>query len=172
MVRSLVEAITEVLNAFPSNTGISSTLSPATIVEGKPKFDFGKAMIPFGSYALVYESTTNTMKPRSVPAIALKRSNNAGGHYFMSLYSGKRIHGYKWEVLPIDAHIIERVEQLAEDQEQPIMNRGMPCFEWTPGTEIGDEPNTEDERRLTIANPELEEQDQQFVDMQPQLEQL
>ena len=85
MVRSLIEAITEVLDAFPSKNGISDTLSPATIVEGKPKFDFGRAMIPFGFYALVYESTTNTMKPRSVPAIALRRSNNAGGHYFMSL---------------------------------------------------------------------------------------
>ena len=80
MVRSLIEAITKVLDVFTSK----NTLSPATIVEGKPKFYFGKAMIPFGSYALVYEGTTNTMKPRSVPVIALKRSNNTGGHYFMS----------------------------------------------------------------------------------------
>ena len=93
MVRSLIEAITEVLNAFPSKNGISSTLSPSTIIEGKPKFDFSRAMITFGSYAMVYTSTTNSMKRRSVPAIALRRSNSAGGHYFMSLYSGKRIHG-------------------------------------------------------------------------------
>ena len=128
MVQSLIEAIAEVLNAFPSKNGISRTLSPTTIVEGKSKFDLIRAMIPFGLYALVYEVTTNTMKPRSVPAIALKRSNNVGGHYFMSLYSGKRIHGYKWEALPIDEHIIARVEQLAEAEEQPIMNRSMPCF--------------------------------------------
>ena len=57
MDRSLIEAITEVLNAFPSKNGISSTLSPVTIVEGKPKFDFSRAMIPFGSYTLVYEGT-------------------------------------------------------------------------------------------------------------------
>ena len=95
MVRSLIEAITEVLNDFPSKNGILDTLSPVTIVEGKPKFDFGRAMIPFGSYALVYEGTTNTMKPRFVPAIALRRSNNAGGHYFMSLCSVRRIHGCK-----------------------------------------------------------------------------
>ena len=175
MVRSLIEAITEVLNAFPSKTGISSTLSPATIVEGKPKPDLSKEMITFGSYALVYESTTNTMKPRSVPAIALKRSNNAGGHYFMSLYSGKRIHGYKWEVLPIDDHIIARVEQLAEDEKQPIMNRGMPFFEWAPGAEVEDGTNVGEERRLTIANeyPETEGvQEAQPEDMQPQLEQI
>ena len=174
MVQSVIEAITEVLNAFLSKNRISSTLSHATIVQGKPKFYFSKAVFPFGSYALVYEGTTNTMQPTSVLAIALKRSNNAGRHYFMSLYSSKRIHRYKWEVLPIDEHIIARVEQLAEDEEQPIMNQGMSCFEWTPGTEIRDKPNIEDERRLIITNgyPEIEEQDQLLVDMQPQLEQL
>ena len=54
MVRSLIEGITEVLNAFPSKTGISDTLSPATIIEGKPKFYFGRGMITFGSYDIVY----------------------------------------------------------------------------------------------------------------------
>ena len=92
MVASLIEAMTEVLNAFPSNTGLSSTLNPANIVERNPKFNFGKEMIAFGSYALVCESITNTMTPRSVPDIELKTSNNAGGHYVMSLYFCKRTH--------------------------------------------------------------------------------
>ena len=67
-------------------------------------------MIAFGSYALVYIGTKNNMKPISVPVIALRRSNNTGGYYFISLYSGKRIHGYKWEELSIDKHVIARVE--------------------------------------------------------------
>ena len=92
----------------------------------------------------------------------------------MSLYSGRRIHGYKWEALPIDEHVIARVEQLAKEEDQPIMNRGMPCFEWASGAEIGDDPDTEDEQRLTITNGklEIEGQDEVLVDMQPQLEQL
>ena len=93
----------------------------------------------------------------------------------MSLYSGKRIHGYKWDVLPIDEHIVESVEQLAEDEKQPSMNRGMSCFDWTPGAQIEDKANAEDERGLTIANeyPEIEEeQEQQLADMLPRLEQL
>ena len=110
MVRSLIEAITEVLDAFPSKNGISDTLSPATIIEGKPKFDFIRAMISFGAYALVYVKTSNDMKPRAIPIIALRMSNSAGGHYFMSLHTGKRIHGYKWDVLPIDEHVIALVE--------------------------------------------------------------
>ena len=92
----------------------------------------------------------------------------------MSLYSGRRIHGYKWETLLIDEHVIARVEQLAKAEDQPIMNRGMPCFEWASGAEIEDDPDTDDERRLTIANgpSEIEGQDEILVDIQPQLEQL
>ena len=45
MVRSLVEAIVEVLNTFPSKNGISKTISTATIIEGKPKPDLKKKMI-------------------------------------------------------------------------------------------------------------------------------
>ena len=58
----------------------------------------------------MHESTINTMTPRSVPAIALKQSNNKGGHYTMSLYSGKRMNGCKWDMFSIDDHTIERVE--------------------------------------------------------------
>ena len=91
----------------------------------------------------------------------------------MSLYSGKRIHGYKWEVPPIDEHAIARVEQMAEKEGQPIMNRGMPCFEWAPGVQIGEDPNTMEEQSLTIAidNLEMGEQDKAAI-VQPQLEGL
>ena len=72
MVRSLVEGIIAVLNAFSSKNAVSSTISPATIVEGKAKLDLKRKMIPFGAYALVYTLTTNDNKPRAVPAIALR----------------------------------------------------------------------------------------------------
>ena len=152
MVRSLVEEIIVVLNAFPSKNAVSSTISPATMVEGKPKLDLKRKMIPFGAYALVYTRTTNDNQPRAVPAIALRMSNNAGGHYFMSLHTGKRIHGFQWDELPIDEYVIERVEALAEEQNQPLMHRGKPCFEWSPGVEIEDIYEEEGERVLTIEN--------------------
>ena len=138
MVRSLVEGVVGMLNAFPSKEGISTTLSPSTIVEGKAKLDLSRKMITFGTYALVYTGTSNNMKSRAVPGIALRRSNNAGGHYFMSLHSGKRIHGYSWDELPIDESVVERVESLAEEQGQPIMQDGVPNFEWTPGQPVED----------------------------------
>ena len=34
------------------------------------------------------------MKQRGVRVIALSESNKQGGHYFMSLYSGKKLYGY------------------------------------------------------------------------------
>ena len=85
-------------------------LSPATIVEGKEKLNMGVKRIPFGAYSMVCTGTSNIMKIRSVPGIALKPSNNDGGQYFMFLYSGKRIHSYIWEDLPIDEGLIHRVE--------------------------------------------------------------
>ena len=50
-----------------------------------------------------------------MPAVALRMSKTTGGHYFMSLYSGKRMHVFKWDELPIDEHVIERVEVMAEE---------------------------------------------------------
>ena len=136
IVRPLIKGIVDVMDAFPSEDGVSETLSPSTIVEGKLKLDLSKGIISFGSYALVYTDTSNNMKSRAVPAIGLRRSNNAGCHYFMSLYSGKRIHGYKWKELPIDNYVIARVEELAEDEKQPLIRNGMPIFEWAPGEPI------------------------------------
>ena len=74
---------------------ISKTTSPPIIVEGKPKLDFKRNVIAFESYALAYTGTANNIILRAVPVIALRRSNNTGEHYFMSLYMHKRIHGYK-----------------------------------------------------------------------------
>ena len=56
----------------------------------------------------------------------------------MSLHSEKWIYGYKWDELHIDEYVIERVESLAEQEEQPIMHQEMPSFEWSPGTNVKD----------------------------------
>ena len=53
-------------------------MSSVIIVEGKSKPDFVKKMTAFGSYALVYTGTDNTMKRRTIPSIALLPSNNTG----------------------------------------------------------------------------------------------
>ena len=79
-------------------------------------------------------------------------SNNAGERYFMSLNTGKRIHGFKCDELPIDDHVIKRVEALAKEQNQPLMHCGKPCFEWSLGVEIEDIFEDKEKQVLTIAN--------------------
>jgi len=139
MVMGLVENSMLCLNAFPSIGGISDFMSPSSIVEGKPKLDMNIKKIVYGTYAMVFIGTKNNMARRSVPAIALYASNLHGGHYFMSLYTGKRLHSYEWEELPIDNEVIARVEQLASEEDAPLMADGYPMFEWAPGVPIIDE---------------------------------
>jgi hypothetical protein len=57
----------------------------------------------------------------------------------MSLHTGKKLHSYEWEELPIDDDVIARVEELAREQDAPIMTDGYPMFEWMPGVPILDE---------------------------------
>jgi hypothetical protein len=75
MVIALVANCIQWLNAFPSSNGICDTMSPSMIVLGKGLPDMKHKRISFGSYAMVYIGTTNTMKRRSVPSIALNESN-------------------------------------------------------------------------------------------------
>ena len=77
------------MNTFPRKDGISTTMSPGTIVDGrgKPRMDIKR--IIFGSFAYVFTDTDNTMKTRGVPTIALRQSNENKGYYFMSLETGK-----------------------------------------------------------------------------------
>ena len=58
----------------------------------------------------------------------------------MSLHTGKRLHAYEWEELPIDDEVINRVEELAGNQK--VMTDKYPQFEWAPGFPI---VNNEDE---------------------------
>ena len=121
------------INIFPSKNGISKKIIHTTIVEGEEKLNLGVKIIPVKSYNMVYTGTTNTMRSRSVPGVSLKPSNNNGGQYFMSLYTGNKVQLYIWEELPIDDGVIQRVEQLAELEKKSVLVDSNPFFEWAPG---------------------------------------
>lgn len=127
---ALVELANHWLNQFPNRDGISQTLSPSATVLGIPNPDCNKLKICFGSYAQVFESTNNRMHRRNTPAIALLPSNQRGGHYFMKLYTGRRIHSYQWKELPIPDNVVKRVAHMAKIQKQPRTINGIPSFEW------------------------------------------
>ena len=154
MTNSLIEYCLYWLNSFPTRHGVSSTISPASIVLGRGKPDFKYNKIAFGSYAQVYATTTNNMKSRCIPAIALKPSNEWGGHFFMSLWTGKRIHGYNWVELPISEEVIQQVESLAIKENQPLLVDGIPIFEWNIGEPILDDPDDDFFLELAVSPQE------------------
>ena len=57
---------------------------------------------------MVYTGTNNNMSHKSIPRIELRESNEDGGHFFMSLYTGK-IHSDESMELPIDDDVVKRV---------------------------------------------------------------
>ena len=71
LTRCMLEFVVTRLNQLPSSNGVSEVISPATIVLGKGPLDCQYNTIDFGSYVVLYTTTTNDMKRRSVPCIAL-----------------------------------------------------------------------------------------------------
>jgi hypothetical protein len=142
LLSSLVEYVIECLNDFPGKNGVSKTLSPAAIILGRGKRNCANLTIVPGAYAEIKEPTTNNMKYRSTGAIALKPSNDSGGYFFQSLTTGRKVHvpgEAAWTELPIPEHVIMRFEEMAEEEEQPVMNGKVPNFEWAPGVPIADD---------------------------------
>ena len=103
------------LNMFPSKNGISSDLIPAAIILGSPNPDYNNLKITFGAYKKVYIGTTNSTKQIKIGAITHRPENERGRHYFMLIFTVKRLHSYIWTYLPINEQVIQRVCYLATD---------------------------------------------------------
>ena len=166
---NLLENTIQNLNDFPSKESLSQTMSPAAIVEGVPKPDMKYKRISFGSYALVWVRTTNTMKRRAIPSITLKSSNRCGGYYFMSLNTGRRLHSYHWTQLPIPDDVIERVETMAEKENQPLLVDNVTMFEWQPGTPMifSDIPSREEDTQDSTIDENNQGQNSEENNTQP-----
>ena len=76
---------------------------------GTPKID--------ATHAILKEIITDNMKTRSVAEITLRRSNERGGHYFVSLKTVSRLHSYQWQELPITNAVINRLEEISTAEE-------------------------------------------------------
>ena len=71
----------------------------------------------FGSYVQTHEEHNNSMQSRTVSAICLgPTGNEQGGHYFMSLATGRRITREHWTPLPMPQDAIDRVNALGQSQ--------------------------------------------------------
>ena len=81
------------LNSFPAADGISSLLSPRYIVLGKNIIYDKHIRQEFGSYVQTHKEHNNGMPERMIGAICMGPSGNMqGGHNFMSLVTGQKIH--------------------------------------------------------------------------------
>ena len=125
MIDELLETINTNLNQFPVKNSVSRTLGLGPIVLGTPKLDYNRLKLEFGAYVQTHIGTTNSMKTRSIAAIALRPSIGRRGYYFLSLQTGKQFHAMTWTELPISDFAIERFHQLTNQEGAPAFVNGL-----------------------------------------------
>ena len=131
MIKGVVNFTVKSLNQLPALDGVSTTHSPKTIVTGSPPLDYNHFKLEFGEYVTIFEDNniTNTNAPRVVDAIALHHTGNLQGKYcFMSLQSGKKISWSQYTKLPITQRVINAVNMMGKQQEQPPLATVGPTF--------------------------------------------
>ena len=78
MLCLLVQFVVQLWNVFPPVDGISTTMSPTSIVTGLSTPDAAHFSLEFGEYVHVHDNPTITNDinpPRSTPTIALLPAN-------------------------------------------------------------------------------------------------
>jgi hypothetical protein len=139
MTKAAIENANKLLNQFPGQNGLSDTLSPLIIMPGRVAPDYNDMKINFRTYTQVFEDSdpTNTLRARTTGAIALTTTGNAqGGHYFLSLATGRKLSSLQWDEFPMPDGVIATVEHMAKAKQQPLLGYGAPLLEWSPGVAI------------------------------------
>jgi len=137
-------------NNLPATNGVSSNVSPETLVTGLPPPDYKEVIkLNFGDYVQTYEGITkNTNKSRYIGAIALHPSSNCtGSWYFMSLLTGKKIHRNYWHVLPATQDVLDRVKEIALSQKQPPVDTNFK-YDWGMDIDLYDDQGEADTNEI------------------------
>lgn len=141
MVTELVYNATFWLHAFPVEDGLSDTISPRELITGIMVDAAKHCVLAFGAYVQTHEEHDNSMATRTIGAIALRPSGNEqGGHYFMSLQSGRRLIRNRWTEIPMPADVIQRIHAMAQSN---AFNRLV--FGDRENEQTHQEPDAEDE---------------------------
>jgi len=112
------------LNAFPWESGVSKDLSPTTIVSGLAPDYRLHFKVEFGSYAQIRDITTNTMKPRTLGAIAtMPTNNNQGGMRFFALNTGQMHERAQtdYTICPMPDEARDRVNRMAQNRRAGLL---------------------------------------------------
>lgn len=155
MVAGLTVFATQSINALPSDSGVFTTLSPHTLITGRPNPDYDEILkLNFGDYVHTSMGPThNDQTGRTCGAKALYPSRNTSkGWWFMSIVTGKVIHRSSWTKLPVPKEVVESIHAIANDQKQPLIGHNFK-FERLPGdTIIDDLPATTDDNNYVTPN--------------------
>ena len=141
LIQELVQHVTNCLNMFPRKNGISTTMSPTTIVTGRGLPNFHSFSLEFGTYVQIFDDNnpSNTMRARTLGAIALRPTGNANGdYYFLSLATGERVIRHSWTVIHMTETAIARVDAIAAHEGRPLIQDGL-VIEWRPDMPIDDD---------------------------------
>eukprot|EP00957_Ditylum_brightwellii_P005836 443894-Ditylum_brightwellii.AAC.1 len=140
MVIELVHAAIFWLNVFPPSPAVCAPLSPRSLITGA-HIDYNQHVkIEFGEYVHTHKRHSNNMDPHTVGAIALRPTGNKlGGHYFLSLATGRRLLQNRWRPLPLPSNTIRRVNQLARRNPKGLI------FTDRSGQPLMAEDNTEED---------------------------
>ena len=148
MIVELVAMATRCLNGFPKEDGVSEHMSPHSIVTGRSRVDYNKIPLEFGSYVQLLDRSVNTIRSCTIGAIALNPTGNENGAYrFMSLKTGHIITKGpgSWTEVPITDIAIARVEALAKQEGQPLLQDSNLLVEWHPNQPFDDDNEYDDD---------------------------
>jgi hypothetical protein len=171
MIRGLAEFAVKSLNQLPALNGVSTLISPLTIMTGDGAVDVSKLTLEFGEYVQVFEDNlpSNNTNSRTTGGIAMNPTNSSqGGYNFMSLNTGECLSRKQWTSVPMPEWVVPYVEDIAEVEKQKALVDGEPLWEWRPGVTLNaDDPSDDDdeqdidvfaERHLQEINEDVEMQ--------------
>ncbi|MEL6660657.1 MAG: hypothetical protein AAFR36_29600, partial [Bacteroidota bacterium] len=146
LVDAIIESAVSNLNRFPREDGVSDTMSPLTIMTGRPNPDYNDLPLELGEYVQVHETNdpTNSMRARTLGAIALLPDDDRRTHRFISLSTGRIIKRDHWTAMNMPQSAIERINALAFKERQPLIQDSGFLFEWRPNNTIENEAFDDD----------------------------
>ena len=133
MVVELVAMATRCLNGFPQDDGVSNHMSPHSIMTRRAHMDNNKIPLEFGSYVQLLDRSMNTIRSRTIGAIALNPTgDDTETYHFMSLKTGQVLTKGpgSWTEVPITDIAIACVEALAKQEGQPLIQDSNLLVEW------------------------------------------
>ena len=157
MIVELVAMATHCLNGFPKEDGVSEHMSPHSIVTGRSRMDYNKIPLEFSSYVQLLDRSVNTIRSRTIGAIALNPTGNENGAYrFMSLKTGQVITKGpgSWTEVPVTDIAIARVEALAKQEGQPLLQDSNLLVEWRPNQPFDDDDEYDDDYEPSVVSSE------------------